>query len=99
MAIVNANTEIEVMKVRKGDAMALSGKAAKSHPMRRVFIEKKGKKAKHLLGISCMYDRAMLRRLTRCRRQRQTQSSLASEGDAVRRMPANICSWRSAVIF
>lgn len=31
----------------------------KAKPVRRVFIEKKGKKEKRPLGIPCMYDRAM----------------------------------------
>ena len=31
----------------------------KAKPLRRVYIEKKGKKAKRPLGIPCMYDRAM----------------------------------------
>jgi len=37
----------------------LTDKSYKAKPLRRVFIEKKGKKAKRPLGIPCMYDRAM----------------------------------------
>ena len=37
----------------------LSDKNYKAKPLRRVYIEKKGKKAKRPLGIPCMYDRAM----------------------------------------
>ena len=37
----------------------LTDKGYKAKPLRRVFIEKKGKKAKRPLGIPCMYDRAM----------------------------------------
>lgn len=39
--------------------LILTDKHYKSKPLRRVFIEKKGKKAKRPLGIPCMYDRAM----------------------------------------
>jgi RNA-directed DNA polymerase len=39
--------------------LSLTDKNYKSKPLRRVFIEKKGKKAKRPLGIPCMYDRAM----------------------------------------
>lgn len=38
---------------------SLTDKNYKAKPLRRVFIEKKGKKAKRPLGIPCMYDRAM----------------------------------------
>lgn len=38
---------------------SLTDKCYKAKPLRRVFIEKKGKKAKRPLGIPCMYDRAM----------------------------------------
>lgn len=38
---------------------SLTDKSYKAKPLRRVFIEKKGKKAKRPLGIPCMYDRAM----------------------------------------
>ena len=37
----------------------LTDKHYKAKPLRRVFIEKKGKKAKRPLGIPTMYDRAM----------------------------------------
>jgi RNA-directed DNA polymerase len=40
-------------------ALTLIGKKYKSQPLRRVFIEKKGKKAKRPLGIPTMHDRAM----------------------------------------
>lgn len=40
-------------------ALSLTDKNYKAKPLRRVFIEKKGKKAKRPLGIPCMYDRAM----------------------------------------
>ncbi len=40
-------------------ALSLSSKGFKSKPLRRVFIEKKGKKKKRPLGIPTMYDRAM----------------------------------------
>ena len=39
--------------------LTLTDKSYKAKPLRRVFIEKKGKKAKRPLGIPCMYDRAM----------------------------------------
>ena len=39
--------------------LSLTDKNYKSKPLRRVYIEKKGKKAKRPLGIPCMYDRAM----------------------------------------
>lgn len=39
--------------------LSLTDKNYKAKPLRRVFIEKKGKKAKRPLGIPCMYDRAM----------------------------------------
>jgi RNA-directed DNA polymerase len=38
---------------------SLTDKGYKASPLRRVFIEKKGKKAKRPLGIPAMYDRAM----------------------------------------
>ena len=39
--------------------LSLTDKNYKAKPLRRVYIEKKGKKAKRPLGIPCMYDRAM----------------------------------------
>lgn len=39
--------------------LSLTDKNYKAKPLRRVFIEKKGKKEKRPLGIPCMYDRAM----------------------------------------
>lgn len=39
--------------------LSLTDKNYKAKPLRRVFIEKKGKRAKRPLGIPCMYDRAM----------------------------------------
>ncbi len=39
--------------------LTLSDKNYKAKPLRRVYIEKKGKNAKRPLGIPCMYDRAM----------------------------------------
>ena len=39
--------------------LSLTDKNYKSKPLRRVYIKKKGKKAKRPLGIPCMYDRAM----------------------------------------
>lgn len=39
--------------------LSLTDKGYKSKPLRRVYIEKKGKKAKRPLGIPTMYDRAM----------------------------------------
>ena len=39
--------------------LTLTDKGYKAKPMRRVFIEKKGKKTKRPLGIPCMYDRAL----------------------------------------
>lgn len=39
--------------------LTLTDKGYKAKPLRRVYIEKKGKKAKRPLGIPCMYDRAM----------------------------------------
>jgi RNA-directed DNA polymerase len=40
-------------------ALSLTGKKYRAKPLRRVFIEKKGKKKKRPLGIPTMYDRAM----------------------------------------
>jgi len=40
-------------------ALSLKRKGYKSKPLRRTFIEKKGKKKKRPLGIPTMYDRAM----------------------------------------
>lgn len=39
--------------------LTLTDKGYKAKPLRRVYIEKKGKKAKRPLGIPCMIDRAM----------------------------------------
>lgn len=39
--------------------LSLTDKNYKAKPLRRVYIEKKGKKTKRPLGIPCMYDRAM----------------------------------------
>lgn len=39
--------------------LSLTDQNYKAKPLRRVYIEKKGKKAKRPLGIPCMYDRAM----------------------------------------
>lgn len=39
--------------------LTLTDKGYKAKPLRRLFIEKKSKKAKRPLGIPCMYDRAM----------------------------------------
>lgn len=39
--------------------LTLTDKGYQAKPLRRVYIEKKGKKAKRPLGIPCMYDRAM----------------------------------------
>lgn len=39
--------------------LSLTDKGYKAKPLRRVYIEKKGKKAKRPLGIPTMYDRAM----------------------------------------
>lgn len=39
--------------------LSLTDKNYKAKPLRRIFIEKKGKKAKRPLGIPCMHDRAM----------------------------------------
>jgi len=39
--------------------LSLTDKGYKSSPLRRVYIDKKGKKAKRPLGIPTMYDRAM----------------------------------------
>ncbi len=40
-------------------AFSLTDKGYTANPLRRVYIEKKGKKAKRPLGIPTMYDRAM----------------------------------------
>lgn len=40
-------------------AMKLTEKGYKAKPLKRVYIDKKSKKAKRPLGIPCMYDRAM----------------------------------------
>lgn len=40
-------------------ALTLTNKGYKAKPLRRVYIEKPGKKKKRPLGIPCMYDRAM----------------------------------------
>lgn len=49
------NTPLSKMKA----VLSLTDKNYKAKPLRRVYIEKKGKKAKRPLGIPCMYDRAM----------------------------------------
>ena len=41
------------------NTLALTDKRYNAKPLRRVYIEKKGKKKKRPLGIPCMYDRAM----------------------------------------
>lgn len=47
-------------KARKmSAALSLTDKGYKSKPLRRTYIDKKGKKKKRPLGIPCMYDRAM----------------------------------------
>lgn len=40
-------------------ALSLTGRHYKAKPLRRVYIEKKGKNKKRPLGIPTMYDRAM----------------------------------------
>ncbi|MDD2586853.1 MAG: group II intron reverse transcriptase/maturase [Syntrophomonadaceae bacterium] len=40
-------------------ALSLTDKGYRAKPLRRVYIDKKGKKAKRPLGIPTMYDRAM----------------------------------------
>ena len=40
-------------------ALSLESKGYKASPLKRVYIEKKGKKKKRPLGIPTMYDRAM----------------------------------------
>ena len=52
---VKWSTPRQMMKA----ALSLTGKKYKAKPLKRVFIEKKGKKAKRPLGIPTMYDRAM----------------------------------------
>ena len=80
--------------------LTLTDKGYKAKPLRRVFIEKKGKKAKRPLGIPCMYDRAMQAlyalALDRYQRQQRTQNPSASARGAVRRTLVNISSQRSA---
>lgn len=49
------NTPAEKMR----GVLTLTDTGYKAKPLRRVYIEKKGKKAKRPLGIPCMYDRAM----------------------------------------
>ena len=49
------NTPAEKMRA----VLSLTDKGYKAKPLRRVYIEKKGKKAKRPLGIPTMYDRAM----------------------------------------
>ena len=39
--------------------LSLTDKHYKAKPLRRVYIDKKNKKAKRPLSIPCMYDRAM----------------------------------------
>lgn len=45
--------------VKMRNVLILTDKGYKAKPLRRVFIEKPGKKKKRPLGIPCMYDRAM----------------------------------------
>lgn len=40
-------------------AISLTDRKYKSKPLRRIYIDKKGKKTKRPLSIPCMYDRAM----------------------------------------
>lgn len=49
------NTPADKMR----NVLTLTDKGYKAKPLRRVFIEKPGKKKKRPLGIPCMYDRAM----------------------------------------
>jgi len=46
-------------KAKMNAALNLSGESYKAKPLKRVFIEKSGKKKKRPLGIPTMYDRAM----------------------------------------
>jgi RNA-directed DNA polymerase len=46
-------------KTKMNAALSLSDKKYKAKPLRRVYIEKPGKKKKRPLGIPTMYDRAM----------------------------------------
>ena len=45
--------------VKMRNVLILTDKGYRAKPLRRVFIEKPGKKKKRPLGIPCMYDRAM----------------------------------------
>ena len=45
--------------VKMRNVLLLTDRGYKAKPLRRVFIEKPGKKKKRPLGIPCMYDRAM----------------------------------------
>ena len=45
--------------VKMRNVLILTDKGYKAKPLRRVFIEKPGKKKKRPLGIPCMYDREM----------------------------------------
>ena len=45
--------------VKMRNVLLLTDSGYKAKPLRRVFIEKPGKKKKRPLGIPCMYDRAM----------------------------------------
>ncbi|HVI40689.1 MAG TPA: reverse transcriptase N-terminal domain-containing protein [Anaerovoracaceae bacterium] len=49
------STSVSKMKA----ALALTDKRYRAKPLRRVYIEKKGKNKKRPLGIPTMYDRAM----------------------------------------
>lgn len=44
---------------KMSNVLTLTDKGYRAKPLRRVFIEKPGKKKKRPLGIPCMYDRAM----------------------------------------
>lgn len=81
-------------------ALTLTDKRYKAKPLRRVYIEKKGKKAKRPLGIPCMYDRgyAALYALALDPVTETTADgkSFGSTEAGVHRMPANTFLWRSA---
>jgi len=50
---------LKTSKQKLNTALSLSDRGYKSLPLKRVYIEKKGKKKKRPLGIPTMYDRAM----------------------------------------
>ena len=88
------NTPAEKMR----GVLSLTDTGYKAKPLRRVYIEKKGKRPNGRLAyLVCMTEPCkhfMRWHLTRCRKRRQTQNPLVSVRDAAHRTPTNTFSVR-----